>query len=175
MMDEASSIKIFAILFFFSVAISQAQSISGTLIDKQSHQAIPFATVQIGENHGVVTNQEGDFEIRTAGFSPTDSLVFSFMGYERRAIALKDYAQKEIYLERNVQELDEILLMTQQLTAMEVMEKVVQNLDKNYDNSLTGFRVFNRNKYLNTPHQMLVEFKNKRKDFIDKKETRELN
>lgn len=166
---------IFAILFLSFIPLSQAQSVSGTVLDKQTRETIPFATVQIGENYGVVTNQEGDFEIKTAGFSPTDSLIFSFMGYERKAIAIKDFTQKEIYLEKNVQELDEVLVMTQQLTAMEVMQKVVENLDKNYDNSLTGFTVFNRNKFLNTPQQLLIEFKNKRKDFLDKKETEELN
>ncbi|HET8838842.1 MAG TPA: carboxypeptidase-like regulatory domain-containing protein [Flavobacteriaceae bacterium] len=166
--------SIFTAFLLFSAAAS-AQNVSGTLVDNSTQKTIPFATVQLGENYGVVTNQEGNFSINTAGFSEKDSLIFSSMGYDRKAIALKDFENGTVYLTKNVEELGEVLLLDEKLTALEVMEKVNENLAKNYNDSLIHFTVFKRYKNTSIPYQMRFDFKDKRDDFLDKKAIREIN
>lgn len=162
----------FATFLLFSTA-TFAQSVSGTLVDKSSNKTIPFATVQLGDNYGVVTNQEGDFSINISGFSEADSLVFSSMGYDRKSIALKDFEGGWIYLSTNIEKLDEVLLLNKELTALEIMTKVNENLEKNYDFSLTKFTVFHRSKSTATPHQMAFDVK--KADFIERKTLRQFN
>lgn len=164
----------FTFAFLFGTCFSFAQSISGTLIDKKTNETIPFATVQIGEDYGVVTNQEGDFNINIANFQPTDSLVFSFMGYDRKAIAIKDFEDGKVYLEKNVEQLDEVLLMNRELTAMEVMEKVNEKLEENYGDSLMHFTVFRRNKNSMTPGEIFFDVK-KARNMLDKKTLKSFN
>ena len=163
---------IFATIFFFAKNAS-AQSTSGTLVDKSTQETIPFATVQLGENYGVITNQEGNFNINTMGFVENDSLVFSSMGYETKSISLKDFKQDTVYLIKNVEELGQVLLLEKNLTAEEIMIKVNENLEKNYGNSLTKSTVFHRQQVGNNFYDM--GFKIKKAEFIEKKIRKEFN
>lgn len=151
-----------------------AQSVSGTLIDKGTEESIPFATVQLGQDYGVITNEEGGFSIITKKFNENDSIIFSIMGYDRKSIALKDFDGGKVYMKKNVEELDEVLLLNKKLTAEEIMLKVNENLAKNYNFSLSKFTVFNRSKYVNIFHEIDFEVK-KAHHFIEKEVLRELN
>ncbi|MGB7784522.1 MAG: carboxypeptidase-like regulatory domain-containing protein [Salinimicrobium sp.] len=146
---------------------------SGTVVDNSSKENIAFATVQIGESHGVVTNQEGDFSINISNFFENDSLVFSSMGYERKSISLKDYEGGVVYLQENLNELKEVVLVDKNLTGKEIMLRVNQNRYQNYDSSLAGFTVFHRSENKNTPGK--VAFRIKKADFIDRTNLREFN
>lgn len=171
-MDFYSSWK-FLLVFLFCGPILFGQSVSGTLIDKKLNETIPFATVQLGENYGVITNQEGDFTINTQNFTENDSLIFSSMGYETKRIALKDFKPRIIYLTKNVEELGTVLLLNKNYTAEEIMAKVNENFSKNYDNSLTKSTVFHRESNGNKFHDMGFEIK--KAEFIDKKIRKEFN
>lgn len=150
-----------------------SQSVSGTLIDKKTQETIPFATVQLGSNYGVITNQEGDFNIKTTGFSEKDSLIFSSMGYERKAIALKDFTQGDVFLFPSVEQLDEVLLLNKKLTALEVMQKVNENKERNYADSNTEFTVFHRSTNQNT--FLDFGFEVRKAEYFDKKTLRKFN
>ncbi|HET8809340.1 MAG TPA: carboxypeptidase-like regulatory domain-containing protein [Flavobacteriaceae bacterium] len=164
--------SIFAAFLLFSAAAS-AQNVSGTLVDNSTQKTIPFATVQLGENYGVVTNQEGNFSINTAGFSEKDSLIFSSMGYDRKAIALKDFEKGTVYLTKNVEELGEVLLLDEKLTALEVMEKVNEKKKENYGNSFTKFTVFHRSQNNNT--FLDFDFEIRKAEYFKKKTLRKFN
>lgn len=165
--------SIFAAFFLLS-SFSYAQSISGTLLDQKTDKTIPFATVQLGEDYGVITNQEGFFNISTKNFTQNDSLILSSMGYHRKAIALKDFEEDSIYLTQNIEQLDAVLLLDEKLTVTEIMNRVNENLKKNYDFSLTKLTVFNRSKYVNLFHEIDFEVK-KAHHFVDKNVLGELN
>lgn len=161
------------VLFIFSFS-SFAQSISGTLVDKNTGKTIPFATVQLGEDYGVVTNQEGDFIINTKNFKPADSLIFTSMGYERKAIVLKDYKKDTVYLKPNITKLEEVYLMGKELTARQVMDSVKKYVDENYDFSYSGFKVFRRNKNSITPGEVEFDVR-KARNLIDKQTIKKFN
>lgn len=159
------------IIIFFSLFLwigdSFSQPVSGTLIDKTTEETIPFATIQIGKNYGVVSNQEGSFSINTAGFSGKDSLVISTMGYHRKSFALKDFQDGAIYLTQNLNQLDEVYVLDKSITVEGIMAKVNARIPENYGNSLSKFTVFEQSKNTTKAQDMDIEIGSA--DFIDKK------
>lgn len=158
-----------------SFSITQAQErISGVVVNKTTSEPIPFATVLIGENYGVVTNGEGDFSLNISAFQATDSLLFLSMGFQSRSIALKDFQQDTVSLSPEVTRLDAVFLQEEKLTARQVMERVKKNLAKNYAFTQTQFTVFNRNKTSMTPQEIGFKIK-KARNMVSRKTTRAVN
>lgn len=125
--------------------IGFSQQLTGFVKSKSSQESIPFASVQIGENYGVITNTEGLFQIQTEKFLPTDSLLFSSMGFESKKIALKDFQQNStIYLADNINELAEVYLVNKNLTPDEILEKVTKKASENYSKPLAKYTIFAR-------------------------------
>ncbi len=168
----SSFLVVFIFLFIKSNSIS-AQSVSGTVFDKETQQNIAFATIQIGENYGVVSNDEGRFNISTERFTPNDSLVFSFMGYDRKAIAIKDFNTEKVYLNPNINTLKEVYLLDKNLDAMKIMERVTQNLDKNYSKKSEKRSIFQRTKNNNKTENSNIDIT--KADFIDKETLKNVN
>lgn len=163
---------LFVSIFLFAI-VGFSQSISGTILDKETGETIAFATIQIGDSYGVITNNEGNFEIATSRFKPNDSLVFSFLGYKRQAVAIKDFTEKKVFLVPDVNTLSEIYLIDKNLDPLTIMEKVKENISKNYRTQNEKLSVFERSK--NTNKTVNSEFSIKKADFVDKKIVREVN
>ena len=167
-----SEFYLFVSLFFLSIA-GFAQSISGTVLDKETSETIAFATIQIGDSYGVITNNEGNFEIGISRFTPSDSLVFSFLGYKRQAVAIKDFTEKNIFLVPDINTLSEIYLIDKKLDPMAIMEKVNENLSSNYPKQTEKLNVFQRTKVNNKPQNSNLSIK--KADFVDKKTVKSVN
>ena len=162
-----------AICLFFIAEASFSQTLSGTVIDQETKETVPFANVLIGDSYGVITNSEGKFEIAIDQFKPSDSLVFSFLGYARQAIAIKDFPQDKIYLTPSIDNLDEVYLIDKNLDVSKILERVNENILKNYGDKYQKWTVFQRSKTTNDAKDL--EFKISKADFIDKKTLKELN
>lgn len=165
------SALVIGLLTISNAAISQ--TISGTVIDKETQVSVAFANITIGENYGVITNDEGKFEIATSRFKPTDSLVFSFLGYNRKAIAIKDFSQETVFLTTSIDALDEVYLVNKNLNPIEILEKVNANLSKNYDSNYQKWTVFQRSKTSNSIKNL--GFKLDKADFIEKADLKKIN
>jgi len=138
------------ILFSISIFIANAQSFSAKVIDKKSGEPIPYATVQTGKNQGVITNEDGVFTItETALKKVKDSIYISSMGYEKKGVSLENQIENVIVLSPATFELKEIFLSTNPLTAIEIIEKVKENLEKNYAVGLTQKKIFFRQSEFN--------------------------
>ncbi|PWK17136.1 peptidase associated/transthyretin-like domain-containing protein [Xanthomarina spongicola] len=136
--------KSLTILFLFGyIYFSFAQQVSGKVLTI-ANEPIQFATIQIGENYGVITNEEGNFSIATDGFKPTDSVYISCLGYEKSGHLLKDFVSKEYKLAEQVNELYEVYLTNKPLTLDSIMYYVNRNLKKNYKNNLVEYNIFSR-------------------------------
>lgn len=163
-------------LIVFLLSISTAgfsQTLSGTVIDHETQETIAFANVLIGDSYGVITNGEGQFNIAVDRFTPNDSLVFSFLGYARKSVAIKDFTQQNIYLEPLADSLDEVYLIDKNLDPATILERVNNNLSKNHKEQFQKWTVFQRSKTSNDVKDL--EFKISKADFIDKKTLKELN
>ncbi|WP_192350108.1 TonB-dependent receptor [Algoriphagus sp. Y33] len=85
------------------------QLYSGTVMDGESDEPLPGATVQIkGSTTGTVTDANGGFELNAeAG----QTLVISFIGYESQEILLGDNLTITVYLGGDTKALDEVVIV----------------------------------------------------------------
>jgi len=88
---------------------SFAQSVSGTVIDKESGEPIPFLTIiNIQTKSGVVTDFKGSFKIEAT--IQKDSLKFSGLGYQEMVLIAQE--RMSITLEPSVLQLGEVVIST---------------------------------------------------------------
>ncbi|RZV60807.1 MAG: carboxypeptidase-like regulatory domain-containing protein [Flavobacteriaceae bacterium] len=127
-----------------------SQSFNSRLVDENTKQPIPYATIQFGKNKGVISNEEGVFSFSLNNV-PTeqDSVIISSMGFERKAFVLKQSLDTLIALAPKAFELNRVFLSSDPLEADEIVEKVKENLDDNYKVLVTKKKIFFRQTDLN--------------------------
>jgi len=79
-------------------AVAQDFTVSGTVTDAESGETLPGVNVRvIGTQIGTATNAQGEYEV--AAPSPTDSLLFTFVGYTPQRVAIQERSTINIGLE----------------------------------------------------------------------------
>ena len=141
-----ASLKTLFFSFFFLVTLSiSAQTISATVVDAKTGEPIPFATVETGKNQGVITNEEGVFTVVVGRIkSPNDSIYISSMGYEKKGITYEASQENTIELAPKAFELQSVFVSNNILTAEEIVEKIKENLTKNYTVDVSKKKIFFR-------------------------------
>ncbi|MBP0903636.1 TonB-dependent receptor domain-containing protein [Mariniflexile gromovii] len=94
-------------LTLFSINLSLAQNVTGVISDASG---MPLAGVNIlekGTTNGVVSDFEGNFSIKASGNA---TLVFSYVGYNTKEVAVNNQTKLKIILEEGVS-LSEVLLV----------------------------------------------------------------
>jgi hypothetical protein len=68
-----------------------AQKLQGTLYDGSTNEPIPYASAGIkSKSKGGIADRNGYFSIDISGLSPSDSVIFSHIGYVSQAFRLGD-------------------------------------------------------------------------------------
>jgi len=119
--------------------------IKGKVIDAESRAPLVFATVAVKEsNVAIVTNIDGEFTLKVGDLTTSKTLEVSFVGYKNKTIPLselKDNGSKNVIaLESAPIPIKEIIVKP--LDPVSIMEKVISNLNKNYEtvpNLMTAF------------------------------------
>ena len=142
-------------LIFFNIALVQAQSISGKILSTDN-EAIAYATIQIGEKDGTISNEEGDFNIDTEGFLEKEIVKISYLGFETIEITLDQFTSKDYILKERFDELSEVFLTNKKLTLEEILQNVRDNVTTNYNRN-TNSKVFYRTSSFDTPKKMEFE------------------
>ncbi len=158
------------LLFFFFSLITNAQTISGTVLDKKSNAPIPYATIQFSNNQGIITNEEGRFSITLEdNISKNDSIRISSMGYEKIAISMHTPIDSVLYLAPKAIELGGVFVTNKNLTVDEVITNVKESISQNYDFELSQQRLFFRESEFNTIKKLNVDFKKSTIEELNKK------
>jgi len=93
----------------FSLAHSQAQSVTGRVISSSDPNGLPGVNVVVkGTTQGVITDIEGRFTLEVP---PNSVLIFSFVGYKSQEITYTGQSSLDIILEDEPKELSEIVVM----------------------------------------------------------------
>ena len=106
--------RLFSICFCFTfgLAISQAQLVSGTVLDENG-VPLPGASVVIeGSDVGVSTDFDGNFSIQA---TQGDTLVFSYIGYSTQTIVVGEESSYEVILSLG-DALDEVVVTSLGIT-----------------------------------------------------------
>lgn len=139
----------FILLLFTATTNFYAQKpITAKLLDSSTKKEIPFATVTFNNKSGVISNENGVFQLYiNVNPSETDSLFLSCLGYENKNIAVLKFTDSIIYLDPKSIELDQVLVSNKTYTAEEIIEKANENLERNYKNDFKKSTLFFRESY----------------------------
>ena len=146
----------FAATFVFH---AEAQSISSRIIDAKTSEAIPYATVQYGENKGIITNDEGEFSLYMSTSLTLDSLYISSMGYEKTAVSVSEGIDSLIAVNPKPIELSEVYLFDHELDVDEIISRVRNKMPENYNQGPVRQRLFFRKTSLDRLRTFDIEFK----------------
>jgi len=139
----------FTISCFCFCFVGHSQIVKGKITNGNS-EPVPFATIQIGPDYGVISNDEGNFSIVTSNFKATDSVTISCLGYEKIGLQLKEFKSKDYILNDAVNELSEVYITDRKLGVDSIMYYVNANLKKNYQIDLQAYKFFGRRtEYIN--------------------------
>ncbi|WP_179349416.1 carboxypeptidase-like regulatory domain-containing protein [Winogradskyella pacifica] len=124
--------KITLILTFLLIGNTVfCQTITGKIVDIDNNP-IPYVTLQIGPNYGVITNEEGVFTLETDNFSDSDNVSISCLGYKSLEFQLSTFTKPTYVLEDSISELSEVFITNKLLSIEEILENVRANISKNY-------------------------------------------
>ncbi|MBP93963.1 MAG: hypothetical protein CMC55_07595 [Flavobacteriaceae bacterium] len=138
-----TSHQLLSICFLLISLSCFSQTITGTILDDKN-APIPFAAIQIGEDYGVISNDEGNFNIRISGFKNTDSVYISCMGYEKIGLQVQEFESKEYVLNDFVNELSEVYVTDRKLGVDSILYYINKNASKNYKLDQTALKMFGR-------------------------------
>ncbi len=113
---------------------AQAKTVRGQVVDKQSDEPIPFASVFFKiRGNGVLTDSLGKFILPYTQVEPTDSLIISSVGYIQYAIlaaSLKDSSSLNIQLVVKPPQ-QEAVVKAKYNRALWFWRKIIKNKDRN--------------------------------------------
>ncbi|MFD0933053.1 carboxypeptidase-like regulatory domain-containing protein [Psychroflexus salinarum] len=165
----------FTLAFFLLLSIQfSAQSLRGRVVEASNKQGIPFVTVQLGDNYGVISNAEGYFVLQRKTTDSITPVIFSSMGFESVEIPLKDFEDNQVIsLKPATYELDEVLLFDKELTAEEVLEKFNASAKENHQLSNAKIQVFLRSNNEYKAETFGIDIK--KASFLSKSERKKMN
>ena len=133
--------KIALFFFFLSVPVllfsqNENEFIRGKIIDGQSAQPLPFASIKIKTKMlGVVSNVNGDFQIPLKLKDLSDSIVISCIGYSTTTLSFRDLNETVlniIKIKQSVQSLNEVIVsVKKKFSASKVLNMAIENIKTN--------------------------------------------
>ncbi|QZT37822.1 TonB-dependent receptor [Halosquirtibacter xylanolyticus] len=107
---KLKSLLFMLVLLLSFPSFAQKFKVTGVVKDINSGETLPGVNVMIkGVKRGVITDIEGRFVIKTP--NPSSTLVFSFIGYKRKSVAVKGRSVLDVALETMTTELDETVVI----------------------------------------------------------------
>ena len=136
--------SILLLLFFGNL---NAQSVTVKVLDSLSFSPIPFATVYFSNSSGIISDENGDFELIKNELTDEDSLFISSMGYNKISFSLNQFKDSIVFLSPKPIELNNVILTNRDLSSEEIIEKVKAGLTQNYQTDLSENKIFYRKEY----------------------------
>ena len=136
--------SILLLLFFVNL---NAQSVTVKVLDSLSFSPIPFATVYFSNSSGIISDENGDFELIKNELTDEDSLFISSMGYNKISFSLNQFKDSIVFLSPKPIELNNVILTNRDLSSEEIIEKVKAGLNQNYQTDLSENKIFYRKEY----------------------------
>lgn len=137
-------------IFIFLISICftlncLAQQLTAKVVDANNNP-IPFATIQTGEQSGVITNEEGVFTINYDQDSSV-KIKISSLGFTSVSLSIDEINNKNniIILDEYIEELQQVYVSNIKPDANLIIQKVNEHLSKNYKYKNKSYNLFFRN------------------------------
>lgn len=87
-----------------------SQTITGTVRSSGDNQLLPGVTVQVkATSNGTTTNANGTYKLSEV--KPDDSIVFSFVGFEKKTVAVDGLSTIDVVLSPDISSLDQVVVV----------------------------------------------------------------
>ena len=94
---------------FWLSAQAQERRITGTVRDAVTNEQLPGVTVLVkGTSTGTITDMNGTYSISV---DPNATLVFSFVGYQKREVPVGNRSVIDVQLEEDIEQLQEVVVV----------------------------------------------------------------
>ncbi|NOR87793.1 MAG: hypothetical protein GQ527_09305 [Bacteroidales bacterium] len=125
---------LFSITNCFNSSAQNLEIVKGTLLDQNTKEPLPYANIVIlQKNIGTISNEKGLFSLDISKLEKTDTLSFQYIGYKTKAIIISELDSSSIiYLKEDLINLSEAFVFGNPPDAKEIIEKVLENREKNY-------------------------------------------
>lgn len=151
---------LYIFLIFSSLYTNAQESIHARLLDSVSMQSIPYATISINDDSGVISNENGGFLLYLSkNVSQNDSLKIRCLGYETKQFLIEKFKDSIIILNQKSIELEEVLVSNKNYSTEEIIKKINENLKSNYNYSTIKSKLFYRASYFTHISKNDVEIK----------------
>ena len=97
----------FGFLIWAIFSFAQNHKISGKVTDNTGGGLPGVTIMEKGTTNGTVTSAEGNYQI---GINSNSTLVFSFIGYQTKEVAVEGKSQIDVVLEESMQSIDEVIV-----------------------------------------------------------------
>jgi len=128
-----------------STGISGLKYISGIVIDGESSDPLPYATIALKDaGKGTVSNSNGDFGLKLLPENYSDTIVVSYLGYYNREIPVRQSLGNNfvIAMMREFISIPEIIIRNQ--IPQEIIKKALFSISLNYGNTPVNMTAFYR-------------------------------
>lgn len=124
------------------------------LIDKTTNENIPYATIQFNTGGGVVSNEDGVFQVNS---TIDKSLTISAIGYKTKDLKCSENKNGliQIFLDPVKYKLPEVEIKAKGFSANQIVEAAINRIPFNYNQDPTNAKLFYRVSSL-TPQDSLV-------------------
>lgn len=131
-------------LSIFPRAMNAQALITGVVIDSETNEPLPFATVALaGKYSGTVTNKEGEFEVMVP--DSINSLLVNYLGYQARQVRVSTQKKLTIALEPSIITLKELIIRP--LSPSDYIKRAVNNIGSNYPTDPFNTTAYYREKF----------------------------
>ena len=151
--------KFFLLLLFFSQLATSQKQIQGIVIDSQTKEPLPFATVITNSNSGTLTDINGKFKITSQ--IAFKSINISYVGYKTTSVFINpNDTYINVKLKQNIENLKEIVVTAAENPALKIIRNAIANRNKNnIETALNSFQFNAYNKILITAHPDSIDGK----------------
>lgn len=166
---EGVSLLLFLFLSF--THYTQAQyTLKGSILDKQTRVPLPFATILFNsqERLGTIADIDGYFSLSLPQLP--DSLTISYLGYHSQVLQIDKLSDSilnlEILLLQSNFSLSEVRIEAERNPALKIIQKVIENKDRNNPQKVSSFKCETYNKVLYDQYKPIVESQSAKEDSL---------
>lgn len=167
-------IVLYLMTLVMGILSTNAQQITGRIVDSETNEGIAYATIRIGETD-LISNDDGYFTLSEPNITESTLLSISYIGYAPQSISVNQLKSNNNTIKLNLvaYNIGETYVSNTKPDPDEIMKLVNDNLAENYKSTDYKSTVFIRGSSTFKPEN--VEMKLKKSTDLSKADIKEIN